>query len=54
MVVVGHSRIQLGPGVYFPSMYLVPEVEARYADDHGEVHSLVLSEAEVLALAARD
>ena len=51
MVVTRHYKLDLTPGLHFPSLRLVPEVHARYADDHGEVHSLVLSEAEALALA---
>jgi hypothetical protein len=51
MVVAKHYSVDLTPSLHFPSMRLVPEVHARYADDRGEVHTLVLSEAEVLALA---
>ena len=47
MVVVGHSRIEFA----HMSMWLVPEVRARYADDKGQVHELALSESEALALA---
>lgn len=51
MVVIAHSRVEVWPGYHFPTIHLVPEVHARYADAHGQVHTLVLSEAEVLALA---
>ena len=51
MVVAKHYSVNFIPGLHFGSMRLVPEVHARYADNHGEVHTLVLSESEVLALA---
>ena len=50
MVVVKHSRMETWPGLHFPTLHLVPELNARYADDHGELHTLVMSEAEALAL----
>ena len=53
MMVVKHSRLDMAPGIYFPLLRLVPELHARYADDHGQLHTLVLSESEALALAAR-
>lgn len=51
MVVIKHSRIDMWPGLHFPELHLVPEIHARYADDRGEVHTLVMSELEALALA---
>ena len=50
MVVVKHSRIETWPGFHFPTLHLIPELHARYADDCGELHTLVMSEAEVAAL----
>lgn len=47
MVVVSHSRLEVWVDA---ELNLVPEVRARYADDRGQIHELVLSEAEVLAL----
>lgn len=51
MVVAKHFRIDVTPSLRFPGVRLVPEVHARYADDRGEVHTMVLSEEEALALA---
>jgi len=53
LVVVEHSRVEIGPGFHFPTLRLIPELRARYADDCGELHTLVMSEAEVVALMAQ-
>ena len=50
MVVAKHYSLDFTPSLHFPSMRLVPEVHCRYADDFGKVHTMVLSEAEALAL----
>lgn len=51
MVVAKHYRVDFTTDLYGGSVRMVPEVHARYADDRGEVHTLVLSEAEAFALA---
>jgi hypothetical protein len=52
MVVVKHSRLEIWSDHPFPTIHLVPELCARYADERGEIHTLVLSEQEALAIAA--
>lgn len=47
MTVVKHSRTDFSGY----RLFLIPEVHARYVDCHGEIRTLVLEEAEALALA---
>lgn len=51
MVVIKHYSVDMKPNPPFAGIRLVPEIHARYADDNGKVHDLVLSESEVMALA---
>lgn len=55
MVVVKHHRVDTSSGVRSPFVVTrVPELHARYADDHGVFHDLVLSAHEALALIERE
>lgn len=52
MVVVSHSVLDTWPDYPFPRLYIKPELKARYADNRGEIHTLIFSEAEAMMLAS--
>jgi len=49
MAVVRHSVVESWPGSYW--IYMKPELTARYADDRGEIHTIVFGGEEALQLA---
>ena len=53
MVVLRHHRIEIIDMWGVQELCLVPELCVRYNDDHGRLHTLVLSEEEALAVAMR-